>query len=376
MGRKTPAGLFNRNGKWHIDKQIGGRRICKSCGTSDLAEAERILARVIDSQHQAKEFGIRPKRTFEQAAAAFIELYAHKKSIDTDISKLRQVMPYIGHFPIDEIHRGTLSEWVAIRQEQGRATNTINHGLKIVRRVLNVAARELVDVNNLTWLAQAPFIKEIPVDDKRQAYPITWDEEQALLKELPVHLKEMAVFTLNTGCRDQEVCHLRWDWEVPLPDLNTSVFVLPANITKGKRRRVIVLNRTAREIVEKARGKHPEFVFSYRGNGIYQMNNTGWQKARLAAKLPHLRVHDLRHTFATRLRALGTSFEDRRDLLGHKTKMVTEDYSHVSIGGLIKEVEKLCPNAFGGLPKITLMRVPAEVDSRKFPAGKKKRLAA
>lgn len=375
MGRKKPAGLFNRDGIWHIDKWIDGQRVCKSCATSSLAEAETQLVRLIEQQRQARIFGIRPKRTFEQAAAAYIKKYAQQKSIDSAISKLDQIMPYIGNMPIDEINSGTLDEWVAMRMEQGRAVNTINHGLKIVRRVLNVAERELIDENNLSWLLRAPLIKLLPVDDKREPCPITWQEEKNLLNQLPVHLREMSLFVLNTGCRDQEICHLRWHWEIPIPELNISVFLIPKDFNKGKRDRLIVLNKVARDIVDRQRGKHPEFVFSYRGYGIYQMNNSGWQKARLMIGLPELRVHDLRHTFGTRLRALETPFEDCRDLLGHKPTRTTDIYCHQSITGLLREVEKLCPNANGGYPQIVLFRKPAGHDSRKIPAGKKKRLA-
>jgi integrase len=375
MGRKKPAGLFNRDGIWHIDKWIGGRRICKSCATSSLAEAEAQLTRVIEEDRQARVFGIRPKRTFEQAAAAYIKKYAQQKSIDSAISKLKQVVPYIGHIPLDEINRDTLNEWVAMRMEQKLATNTINHGLKIVRRVLNVAEKELIDENNLTWLLKAPLIKLLSVDDKREPFPINWEEEKALLAQLPKHLKEMSLFVLNTGCRDQEICHLRWQWEIPFPELNMSVFVIPKEFAKGKRDRIIMLNKVAREIIERQRGKHPDFVFSYGGYGLYQMNNTGWQTARVKVGLPHLRVHDLRHTFGTRLRALGTSFEDRRDLLGHKPVNTTDLYCAHTITSLLSAVEKLCPNAFGGQPKIVLFRKPAGFNSRKIPAGKKKRPA-
>ncbi len=229
----------------------------------------------------------------------------------------------------------------------------------------------MIDENNLTWLLKAPLIKLLPVEHQRESYPLTWEEEKALLSVLPTHLRDMSQFVLNTGCRDQEICHLRWQWEVPVPELNTSVFVIPKGFTKGKRDRLIVLNRVARDIVERQRGNHPEFVFSYGGYGIYQMNNTGWQNARLKIGLAELRVHDLRHTFATRLRALGTPFEDCRDLLGHKPTRTTDIYCHQSITGLLREVEKLCPNAFGGHPKIVLFRKPAGLDSRKIPAGKK-----
>lgn len=53
------------------------------------------------------------------------------------------------------------------------------------------------------------------------------------------------------------------------------------------------------------------------------MNNTSWQKARVRAGLPQVRVHDLKHTFGRRLRAAGVSFEDRQDLLGHKSGRMT-----------------------------------------------------
>ena len=55
--------------------------------------------------------------------------------------------------------------------------------------------------------------------DARKPYPLSWDEQTRLFSELPVHLSRMALFKVNTGCRDQEVCQLRWEWEVPVPEL-------------------------------------------------------------------------------------------------------------------------------------------------------------
>lgn len=39
----------------------------------------------------------------------------------------------------------------------------------------------------------------------------------------------MALFKVNTGCREQEVCKLRWDWEIAVPERGTSVFLIPAD---------------------------------------------------------------------------------------------------------------------------------------------------
>ena len=49
--------------------------------------------------------------------------------------------------------------------------------------------------------------------------------------------------------------------------------------------------------------------FPYRGRRIGTMNNNGWQQARREAGLPLVRVDDLRHSFACRLRAAGVSAE-------------------------------------------------------------------
>jgi len=233
MGRKKTPGLVKRQSIWHIDKQIEGRRICASTGTARLAEAEAYLARLTEVSRQARIYGVRPERTFEQAAARFVREYAHKRSIASDIGRLKQLMPWIGDVPIDRLHTGTLQPWGACKQKEGKSAGTINHGLKVVRRILNLAASEWLDEHGLTWLAAAPKIKLLPDLHKRLPYPLTWDEQDALFSALPAHLAEMALFTVNTGCRDQEVCGLRWSWEVAVPSLKTSVFIVPSERVKN-----------------------------------------------------------------------------------------------------------------------------------------------
>ena len=162
----------------------------------------------------------------------------------------------------------------------------------------------------------------------------------------------MALFKVNTGCRDAEVCGLRWEWELELPELETSVFVIPGDRVKNGADRLVVLNSVARSIIDEQRGLHPEYVFVYSqirkaGNEpkfrpIETMNNTSWQKARRRANLPQVRVHDLKHTFGRRLRAAGVSFEDRQDLLGHKSARMTTHYSAPELSNLIEAAEKAC----------------------------------
>jgi integrase len=92
---------------------------------------------------------------------------------------------------------------------------------------------------------------------------------------------------------------------------------------------------------------------------IETMNNTSWQKGRSRAKLPQVRVHDLKHTFGRRLRAAGVSFEDRQDLLGHKSGRMTTHYSVAELSNLIEAAEKACQSGSRKSPALVALKQKA-----------------
>jgi integrase len=70
-----------------------------------------------------------------------------------------------------------------------------------------------------------------------------------------------------------------------------------------------------------------------------------WEKSHGTAApegFKRVRVHDPKHTFGRRLRAAGVSFEDRQDLLGHKSQRITTHYSEAEVANLIAAAEKAC----------------------------------
>ncbi|MGH9875767.1 MAG: tyrosine-type recombinase/integrase [Pyrinomonadaceae bacterium] len=123
--------------------------------------------------------------------------------------------------------------------------------------------------------------------------------------------------------------------ELPVPELGTSVFIVPAHTVKNRMDRLVVLNRVAKSVVDSVRGEHTDHVFTFDGHRILRINNSAWRKARKRAQLSHVRVHDLKHTFGRRLRAAGVSFEDRQDLLGHKSGRITTHYSAAELTNLV-----------------------------------------
>ena len=350
------SGLQFRRGCWYIDKIIYGKRVCESTGTCDLKEAQALLARRIGQAREVHLFGAIRERTFREAATKYLTEHQHKRSLERDARALAALDPFVGDQPLQHVHHETLQAYVRSRTAEGISPGTINRDLAVVRRILNLSARLWRDEADRPWLITAPLIQMQRHPNRRVPYPLSVIEERLLFSELAGHIANMALFKVNTGLREQEVVNLRWDWEVQVPELDTSIFVIPAEFVKNGLDRYVVLNRIAKSVVEACRGRHAERVFTHSGKPVTRLHNSGWNAARRRASKRYeselgkpcpdgfrsVRVHDLKHTYGHRLRVAGVSFEDRKVLLGHKADHVTTHYSAPEISALIAASDKVC----------------------------------
>ena len=260
---------------------------------------------------------------------------SNRRSVATIRIHVRHLVRHVGHLEIQQIHDASLKPFVLDRLAAKASPTTINRSLEVVLTILNRAARTYRDQDGCPLLTgQPPLITMLP-DTPRAPYPITWDEQDRLFPTLPDHLGRMVLFAVNTGLRDNNVCGLQWDWEVRIPEVGRSVFVVPPEQFKCRRAHVVILNDVAWSVVEAQRDLDPIWVFPYRGGRVQTMNNTAWQHARRKVALSPVRVHDLRHTFACRLRAAGVPQEDREALLGHANHSMAGHYASADVGRLI-----------------------------------------
>jgi integrase len=388
MARKTMSGLYERNGIWHIDKVVRGKRLQESTGSSEREEAEQYLIHRLEKLRQESVYGVRQVRTWREAATRFLVEFQAQSSIGLSASHLEQLDPYIGDLPITHVDDGTLAQFIKDRKKPGKTSTgkvkpgvsnrTVNIALQRVVRILNLCHRKWRDAEKRPWLESVPMISML--DEKttsRKPYPLSWEEQSVLFAELPAHLQRMALFKVNTGTREQEVCKLRWDWEIYVPELETSVFLIPHSFggrkassgVKNGEDRLIVLNGVAKSVIDRQRGLSKEWVFPYDGTAMHRMNDSAWKKARIRAgkiwqekylrpALPgfvSIRVHDLKHTFGRRLRAAGVTEEDRKALLGHKNGSITSHYSTAELGQLIDAANKASTTDSRG-PALTILR--------------------
>ncbi|MGB5640653.1 MAG: tyrosine-type recombinase/integrase, partial [Sedimenticolaceae bacterium] len=155
-----------------------------------------------------------------------------------------------------------------------------------------------------------------------------------------------------------------------VPELETSVFLIPGAMVKNTDDRLVVLNRVAKSVIDSQRGKHASRVFTFRGRPIGKIYNSGWKRAREKAaevyarenKEPvvwgfaNLRVHDLKHTFGRRLRAAGVPLETRKVLLGHRNGDITSHYSAPEIEELLDAANRVCGGESRKTPALTLLK--------------------
>jgi integrase len=262
MGRPHNGIYRDKQDNWWVDKVYRGTRL-RRCFGDDREKAQSWIIYQLEQLRQRDLFGARVRRTFDEAAAKYLLTHQEKVSIESDIYLLETLMPYIGQLTLDQIRDETLATYVKDRKGKGLANKTVNLALATVRRILNLAARSWRDENGRTWLDAPPMLTLLPlVGHQREPRPITWAEQRKLMPLLPDHLARMVLFDLNTGARDAVVCDLKWEWEIPVPELGISVFEVPRQSVKGRKRsRMLVCNSVAQSVIEFVRGRHPEHVF-------------------------------------------------------------------------------------------------------------------
>lgn len=393
---RTSGIILNKDGTRIINKIYKGESIYRRLGKVSQEEAEQRLKQEIAMQDSAKQRGRDYRPVFADGAGRYLTESKAKRSAELLAWHVSLLLPFIGTLQLDHIHDATLEQFKESRRLDGVSPTTINRTLEVVRTILNRAARAWRDEDGMPWLRMASPLITMEKENPVPPYPLSWEDQDVLFKELPSHLQIMALFDVNTGLRDENVCGLRWDWEIPVPEIGRSVFLISHGDYKTDVDHVAILNDAAWSIIEQQRASRKirlaksgitdykpdpdeetefDFVFPYDGHRVDTMNNSAWQKARIRAAMAmykaagneipkellkdgqrgtiitdelkkfmseampgfaNVRIHDLRHTYSSRLRLAGVSQEDRNALMGHKSASIPEHYASADIGRLIK----------------------------------------
>ncbi len=334
--------MFKRSGVWWTCIRHEGRKIQKSLETTDRKLAKSIEAKIrteiVEGKYYEKPIG--RDKSFMEMMEKFMKEHAPKMSNNMQMSystSLKHLIPYFGTSNLLSISPKRISRYKIVRKEEGAKPASINRELAMLSKAFNLAVKEW------EWLKDNPVsrVQREKENNERDRW-LTVDKEEMLLANSPGWLKEIIIFALNTGLRQNELLSLEWT----RVDLERRTVLLEK--TKNGKPRVIPLNQKALGVLrqkseEKVRSLKSDNVFTSSEGIKIKRNRLIWffNIAAKKAGIEDFTFHGLRHTFCTRLAQKGIDLYLIAKLAGHKDIRMTQRYSHHCTDSLRYGVEIL-----------------------------------
>ena len=325
--------LFKRGNVWWSYFFVDGVRHQQSTETSNRRQAETIEQK-LKEEVTARRFGLvqaDPRMKFGALAARFIASGIARKH---HLYHLKFLLPFFAEVPVLRLTKPMTEEFRRKRKAEPIIRPikdaTVNRDLSVLRHILYWAVDErLLEVNPLARLKMAR--------ERRTRRPVLSPaEEQLLLKAAPPHLYAMTMAALDTGMRRGEITNQLWE-DIDFP--RRVLFVTRSKTPEGESREIPLTARLFKWISENRRDQGT--VFGYNGEQV-QFVKRSWGTALKHAGIRHVRFHDLRHTFNTRLMEAGVLQEIRMALMGHSAgSKVHATYTHIELPAKREAIRKL-----------------------------------
>lgn len=330
----------NRKGSvWLLKYRCKNTQFFKKLGSTDeLTEKKaRALAKKI-KQGAQKGFGPEPKAGKERVRISrmtielFCDEYMHryakprKKSWLKDQQRIEYyVLPVWRQRKLADIKH---SDVARLHSDIGKKTPIAANRLL---EVLNTMFRLAISWGYLPPDTVNPTKGIDPYPSVKKTRWLNDDELMRLntvLDRTPIHKQAFFKMLLMTGCRSSEILHLRWN------DVQLERGYINIDITKNGEPHRLPLSTKAIELL-KALPQDGDKVFP--GMRV----DKAWQKIRREAKLEDVRIHDLRHTVASRLLQSGCTLRIVGEVLNHKSLTATNRYGHFTRENLRSPLEEL-----------------------------------
>lgn len=269
------------------------------------------------------------------------------------------IVPALGHVPVAQLQPLQIQGLYQDRLDAGRSPRT-------VRRIHEVLHNALAQAVEWQLIAQNPASRvKPPRAGKREMQFLTFDQAQQLLRALDGHpLESLHLAAIMTGMREGELLGLRWsdiDWSRQTLTVAQTVWIHQKQpifkpYPKNRKPRTLplataVLAKLKTHRVEQA--KQILAATEYEDHGLVWARKNGQplrheyvlrnlHRALRQTGLPEIRYHDLRHSAASLLLALGVPLKEVSETLGHSSVEITADlYGHLLPDAQRQSVQKL-----------------------------------
>jgi integrase len=367
MGVIMRQKIKGKGNPWWVFVSHHGKRTSRKVGTKASAQE---VAKKIEAKLSLGDFDFekeKPIPTFKDYADAWIKTTVPatcKESTLNDYKAILKihVLPVFRDIRLTDITRGKIKDFLLEKTNKGYAGSTVTHMKNVISGILNRALdNEVIYANPAHRLGK--FMK---AKDKRESIdPLTKDELKKLLHTVQTNENLQSWYPLflllaRTGLRIGEAIGLKWS-DI---DFNGRFIHIQRGISRGKieapknsKTRKVDMSAQLTETLKAYQveckkkglalglGDAPEYIFINKNGSFVDKDN--WRrrifnKALEKAELRRIRIHDLRHTYATLRISKGDNIQDVSNQLGHYSVKLTLDvYSHWMPGKQKAEVDAL-----------------------------------
>lgn len=333
-------------------------------------QARTVLAHAVlgdDPQARRRELRATPSINAFVRERYLPHVKSYKRSWQTDETMLRvHILPALGTLAVDEVTTEAISELIERMRASGYASGTTNRALILLRYLYNLGRKWKVP-----GMAQNPTLGLATAPDVQRERFLSAEETQRLIAALEADENRVAaqaiMLLLLTGARRNEITQAKWEY------VNWQRRTLLVPLSKSGKPRAIALNAQALELLQS--------IKRIDGNPyIFPSEVTGrpspslyfpWDRIRERAGLYSVRLHDLRHSFASFLVNQGVSLYVVQGLLGHSHARTTQRYAHLAQETLLDAAQVVGEIVSGGAraqhPDASALPEAPVLDGKKRP---------
>jgi integrase len=340
-GVTTMSVLKTKNGYYQIRFQQDGKKFQKSSGSKNRAKALEIERKWRQEINDKKHLGDPDEITLYNALDLFVESKLGMKTYDDFNSKIRTIKRFFEDKPLHELTNHDLEIYVAKRKREGKAQQTIKHGLiqlkscwayadKLGFRVSHLVFPQLT-VNNkrirsLSKDEELRLLHELQPDNPRIFNNGTPNGNKDVLRQQRQDNYDLVVCLLDLGCRYAECAELKFE------QINLDLQTVNIKRTKTNNESILMMSNRVFEILKRRCNTrtNEKWVFTDKtGKNPRKHATTSIRKAIERAGIEDFRVHDFRHTCASRMVQNGLTIQETAMILGHKSISTTMRYAHL-----------------------------------------------
>ena len=275
---------------------------------------------------------------FEDFADQFLKEYSEvnkrPSSARGDKNSLGHLKPFFKNRYLNTIGPELVEKYKAERIKEVSPAS-VNRELACLKTIFNKAQEwGKIPVNPIA----GKRVRKFTENNKKQRV-LTQEETAGLMANAGGYLKPFLIIALNTGMRRNEILTLKGN-DV---DFLHAELTIRAEVSKSKKPRTIPMNRLVADAIrEMPRGNRSGLVFFNPETGTNVKDiKTSFKTACRNAKIAGVRIHDLRHTAATRMIEAGVDIMTVKEILGHSSVEITMRYCHPSRETKARAMDKL-----------------------------------